>query len=64
MKLSGEARQPDKPLGRTVVPARRPVLRIGAGTESGPGLITWLTALAILIALIVIIANSWDVSTY
>jgi hypothetical protein len=49
---------------RTSEAARRPHLRIGAGTETGPGLTTWLIVLATLVALIVVIANLWDVSTY
>jgi hypothetical protein len=58
--------QPEKPglPRRTSKAAQRPVLDTGLVSEEGPGLMTWLIAIAILSALIVLMINFWNVSTY
>jgi hypothetical protein len=59
-------RQREKPglPRRTSKAAQRPVLDIGLASEEGPGLMTWLIAIAILSAFIALIVNFWNVSTY
>jgi hypothetical protein len=58
--------QPEKPglPARTSSPAQRAVLDIGLASQEGPGLMTWLIAIAILSAFIALIVNFWNVSTY